>query len=149
MADAIARFTWPRRRRTLGDMTANDRCDPATGVEETPMQLSANVGRKQMNVAELARVARPEELVLLDTPEHVELAGAFVDRRADRQPHQHQADAVLLILLVEAVLIEGERAAVQEAVHHGHRRAVHAKDEHPEPAAVERALGDFVMKGAQ
>ena len=65
---------------------------------------------------ERARVARPQPFVGFDAEEHVELARAFFDGGRDRQPHRHQADAVLLIPLVERALVEVEAAAVGEAV---------------------------------
>src|SRR6185436_7674041 len=79
MAEATALFTWLRRRRPLGDITANQSLGPAPGVEETPMKVSSNPRRKKNDVAELPRVAGPQKLVGLDAPQHVELAGAFVD----------------------------------------------------------------------
>src|SRR6185503_4682295 len=149
MAEATALFTWLRRRRTLGDITLNQSLGVAAGVVEPTMNLPADARWKKKYGAELARLAGPQELVGLDAPQHVELAGAFVDRRANGERHQHEPDAVLLELLVEAVLIERERAVVEEAIHHGGDGAVEAQDEHPQPAAVEGAPGELVVKGFQ
>src|SRR6266850_527453 len=148
MAEATALFTRLRRRRTLGDITTNQSLRLAASVVETTMNLPADARRKKKQGAELARLAGPQELVGLDTPQHVELAGAFVDRRANGQGHQHQSDAVLLELLVEAVLIEIERAVVEKAVHHGGGGAVEAQHEHPQPAAIEGTPGELVVKRA-
>src|SRR6267142_1790754 len=149
MAEATALFTRLRRRRTLGDITTNQSLRLAAGVVETTMNLPADARWKKKHGAELARLAGPQELVGLDAPQHVELAGAFVDRRANGQAHQYQPDAVLLELLVEAVLIEIERAVVEKAVHHGGGGAVEAQHEHPQPAAIKSALGELVVKRAQ
>src|ERR1044071_2974141 len=149
MAEATALFTWLRRRRTLGDITLNQCLRLAAGVEQATMKLPAKARRKKKQVAELAGMPGPQELVGLDAPQHVELAGAFVDRRADGERHQHEADAVLLKFPGEAVLVEIERAVVQEAVHHGRGGAIEAKHEHPQPAAIERAPGDLVVERAK
>jgi hypothetical protein len=50
-----------------------------------------------MNVVKLARLASPEEFVWFGAPEHVELDSAFLQSGANRQCHQHQTDAVLLV----------------------------------------------------
>src|SRR6185436_19615941 len=149
MAEATALFTWLRRRRTLGDITLNQSLGVAAGVVEPTMNLPADARWKKKYGAELARLAGPEKLVGLDAPQHVELAGAFVDRRANGQRHQHETDAVLLVRLVEAVLKKVERAVIETAVHHGDGGAVEAEHEHAQPAAVERAPGDLVVKGTQ
>src|SRR4249920_3492929 len=109
MAEATALFTWLRRRRPLRDITTNQSRGPAPRVEETTMHVSSEPRRKKNQVAELARLAGPERFIGLDAPQHVELAGAFVDRRANGQRHQHQADAVLLVVRVETVLEKIER----------------------------------------
>src|SRR5580765_732429 len=118
-------------------------------MEQVTMNLPADMRREEMNVAELSPLACPEEFVGLETPQHVELAGALLDGGANGERHQHQADAVLLILVVEAVLIKGERPVVEEAVHHGDRCAVQAEDVHPKPAAFERTLRHFVVEGTE
>src|SRR5258705_7224895 len=138
-----------RGRQTLGEITTNKGFRGGGGVKKTTMNLPADARWKKKHGAELARLAGPQELVGFDAPQHVELAGAFVDRRANGQAHQHQPDAVLLELLVEAVLIEIERAVVEKAVHHGGGGAVEAQHEHPQPAAIESALGELVVKRAQ
>src|SRR6266576_2253199 len=97
-------------------------------MKQMAMNASGEARGKQMNVAKLAPVARPEELVGLNPPQHVEPGGAFVDRRADGQRHQHEPDAVLLVLVVEAVLIEIERPVVEKAVLHRGDALVEAED---------------------
>src|SRR5512132_2189114 len=104
IADATAVFTWLRMRRTLEGM---DECtEPSARAKKILMKSPAHVPWKKVNIAELARVTRPEELVWFGAPEHVELGRAFLDCRANRQRHEHQADAVLLVLVVEPVLVE-------------------------------------------
>src|SRR5439155_23855635 len=105
MAEATAVFTWVRRRRTLGDMGTNPRSRAPARMKQMTMKASGGAGGKQMNIAKLAPVARPEELVGLDSPQHVELGGCFVDGRANGQRHQHKTDAVLLIPVVKTVRI--------------------------------------------
>src|SRR2546428_7393320 len=101
------------------------------------MKPAADMGGKQMNLSEITLVVGPQELVRLDTPQHVEFGGAFLDCGANRQPHQDQADAVRLVLLVEAVLVKVKAAAVVEAVHHRRDRAIEPKHIEPEPAFLE------------
>src|ERR1041384_80619 len=148
MAEATAVFTWLRRRRTLGDMTTNESRNPATGGKEMTINVAADARGKQMNVAKLAAVACPEEFVGFDAPQHVELGGAFVDRGVYRQSHQHEADAVLLVSIVEAVLVEIERVVIEKAVHHCGEFAVQPQEVEPQRAALEGEPGDLVVKGA-
>src|SRR6476659_3270288 len=113
------------------------------------MKLSREVRRKKMNVAKLTSLAGPEEFVRFGAPEHVELGGALIDGSANRQRHQHQTDAVLLIPIVEAVLVEVKGAVIKKAVHDSGRHAVQAQDVHPQPAASEKAPRHFVVKCAE
>src|SRR5678816_3665953 len=92
---------------------------PSAGVKQTAMKPPAKMRRKEMNVAKLARLAGPEEFVRFSAPQHVEFGGAFLQGAANRQCHQHQTDAVLLIRIVEPVLVKIKRAVIKEAVHHG------------------------------
>jgi hypothetical protein len=47
------------------------------------------------------------------------------------------------------VLVEVERAVIEDAVHDGGRGAVHPQNEHPQPAAIEKTPGRLVVKRAQ
>src|SRR3954464_8635005 len=128
MADATAVFTWLRRRRTSGDMRTNQSPGAAkrltgqrgtratSGVEQMTMNAARDGLRKQMDVAQLAASVGAEEFVGLHAPQHVELNGCLIDRRANSEGHQHQADAVLLITIVISVLIKIELLVVQEAI---------------------------------
>src|SRR5258705_9310149 len=129
MAEATALFTWLRRRRTLGGIgltgkpaealpPADKRADPASRLRDTVLDPSRDGGGEKMNITQLAPVAGPEGFVRLDAPEQVEFIRAFVDGHPNREAHQHEADAVLLELVVEAVLVEIERPVMEEAVHH-------------------------------
>src|SRR5512138_2253591 len=122
---------------------------PPAGMEESTMKLPAEVRRKKMNIAKLTRLARPQKFVRFGAPEHVEFGGAFIDGGANRQRHQHQTDAVLLIPIVEPVLIEVKGIVIKKAVHDSGRRAVDTQDEHAQPAALEKPPGRVLVKGAQ
>src|SRR5262245_48321093 len=97
----------------------DDSAQPPTGAKQTTMKTPAKMRRKEMNVLKLARVAGPEEFVRFTTPEHVEFNCAFLQCGANRQCHQYQTDAVLLIRIVEPVLVKIKRAVIKKAVHDG------------------------------
>src|SRR5688572_21577882 len=147
IVDASADLTCVRQRRAgLGPKGLSDRQDaPGQILHAAPrrdgvaLDGAAEMNGKQLDTLQGADLSGPQELVRLDAPEHVELGGAVLDGRTNGQTHQHQTDAVGLVLIVEAVLVEVEPAAVIESVHHRRRLAVQAEDVHPEPAALERA----------
>src|SRR5688500_9961618 len=146
---ATAVLTCVRQRRAcLGPKglserqnTTSEPADAPARADRMPVKGAAQMDREQPDPLQNPALARPQELVGLDTPQHVELAGALVGGRADRKAQQLQTDAVRLETIVEGVLIEVEPPAVVEAVHHRGGLAVQAQDVHPQPAAVERAPG--------
>ena len=132
-----------------GQHAAGQRGQPSSRCNDTAMKPAADVCGERTDLMQLPFIGRPEPFVRLRAPQHVERLHAFVDRRANRERHQHQADALVAIPFVEPVLIEIELAVVGEAVHHCRRCAVQPKHVHPQPAAVERSPCRVVMKCAK
>src|SRR5688572_32785042 len=102
MVEARADFTWLRQRRArLGPKKLSDRpnttrqsANAPARFDRMPVNGAAEVQREQLDPLQDAGVARPQELVGLGAPQHVELARALAEGGADRQRHQHQPDAL-------------------------------------------------------
>src|SRR5687767_13107499 len=141
MVDASAVLTCVRQRRARlgpkglsdGQNTPGKRADPPARADRVPVKGAAQMHGEQLDPLQDAGVARPEKLVRLDPPEHVELARTLVQSGPNGEAHQRQTDAVRLVAIVEPVLIEVKPPAVTEAVHHRGRLAVQAQHIHPQP----------------
>src|SRR5688500_11102441 len=120
IVDASAVLTCVRQRRSRlgpkglsdGQNTPGQTAGAPARPYRMPVKGAAQMGGEQLDPLQDAGLALPQKLVGLDAPEHVEFAGALVDRGANRQRHEYQAHAVRLVPIVETVLIEVEPAAV-------------------------------------